>query len=181
LLGKRLREGKKISFLAGVEKDPGMAEIAKNEYDEVIMHDLEEDGDLPFEKGYFDVIICADVLEHLREPVEVLKKLSAYLSETGFFLISVPNVAFVTVRLSLLLGKFNYSPQGGILDATHLRFFTRESFIETLKKANLKPFYIRGYNLVQPNFFFLKILGSIFPTLFSIQFLVKAKKVNKNG
>jgi len=177
LLGKRLRKERRCSFLAGIEKDLEMAEVAKLAYDEVIIANLDKIRSLPFEKGYFDIIVCSDVLEHLRNPLEVLKTLSAYLSEEGFFLISIPNISFFTIRLSLLFGRFDYQPQGGILDESHLRFFTRKSFVNLLKKANLEPYYIRGYNLVQRKFFILKVLGLLFPTLFSIQFLIKAKKI----
>jgi len=181
LLGRRLRKERSPLFLAGIEKDFEMAERAREWYDRVIIMDMEGAESLPFERGYFDVIVCGDVLEHLENPLEVLKKLSTYLSEDGFFLISIPNIAFFTIRFSLLFGRFDYQPQGGILDEAHLRFFTRKSFVALLKKANLEPYYIQGYNLVQPKFFFLKILGVVSPALFSIQFLIKAKKVNKNG
>lgn len=177
LLGKKLREEKGSIFLGGIEKDPGMAELAKQSYDRVITLDLDRDGELPFERGFFDVIVCADVIEHLSNPLRVLKNLSPYLSKEGFFLFSVPNVAFASVRLSLLMGRFDYNPDGGIMDETHLRFFTRESFIRLLKQAHLEPFIIQGYCLVRPIFFFLKMLSFILPTLFSIQFLVKARKI----
>lgn len=127
------------------------------------------------------MIICGDVLEHLRDPLKALRFLTSYLSERGFFLISVPNIAFISIRLSLLLGKFDYNPDGGILDETHLRFFTRKSLVDLLKRAGLKIIFIRGYNIVRPRFFFLKFLGWLFTTLFSIQFLVKAEKNEKSS
>lgn len=176
LLGKKLRQEKNPEFLAGIEKDLKMAGAARRIYDKVIVIDLEEIKSLPFERKYFDVIVCGDVLEHLGDPLHVLKNLSQYLSERGFFLISVPNVAFASIRLSLLFGKFDYNPKGGILDESHLRFFTRKSLIDLLEKAGLRIIFVRGYNLVRYRFFFLKILGLLFPTLFSIQFLAKAKR-----
>lgn len=175
LLGNKLREEKSVSFVAGIENDLKMAEAAKNNYNKLVNINLEEFENLPFEKGYFDVIVCADVLEHLHNPVRAMVKLSDYLSRDGFFLISVPNIAFISVRLQLLFGKFDYT-SGGILDETHLRFFTKKTLDSLLKKANLTPDYVRGYNLVRPVFFFLKILGFIFPSLFCIQFLAKARK-----
>lgn len=179
LLGKNLRAEKNVTFIGGIEKDPRLAETAKSEYDLLLISDLNEIGSLPFEEEYFDVIVCSDVLEHLIDPSAVLKKLSHYLSKNGFFLISIPNIAFISVRLSLLFGKFNYSPHGGILDENHLRFFTKKSFIKVLKMADLEWFYIRGYNIVKPKNFILKILGLMFPTLFSLQFLFKARKTDR--
>lgn len=176
LLGKKLRQEKGPGFLAGIESDFKMAKEAEKFYDEIIIINLEEKRNLPFKRECFDVIICADVLEHLRYPLQVLKNLLPYLSKEGFFLISVPNVAFASIRFCLFFGKFNYSSEGGILDETHLRFFTRQSLVKLLEKAGFEIVFIRGYNLVRPTFFFLKLLGFLFPTLFSIQFLTKVKK-----
>jgi SAM-dependent methyltransferase len=70
--------------------------------------------------------VAGDVLEHLEEPGRALGLLRRFLKPDGVLLVSLPNVANVTVRLSLLLGRFDYAPRG-ILDATHLRFFTRRT------------------------------------------------------
>lgn len=74
----------------------------------------------------FDVIICADVLEHLSDPARVLASLLRYLGRDGLVIVSVPNIAHLWVRLQLLIGRFDYTDRG-ILDRTHLRFFTRKS------------------------------------------------------
>lgn len=128
------------------------------------------------EDGGYDCIICADVLEHLVNPSAVLKGLRPKLKEGGFILVSAPNIAFIKQRVELLFGRFDYNPGGGIMDETHLRFFTYKSLADLLEKAGFKIIFIRGYNLVRPRFFFLKILGRLSPTLFSIQFLAKAGK-----
>ncbi|MBU3957247.1 class I SAM-dependent methyltransferase [Patescibacteria group bacterium] len=176
LLGKKLRKEKDPEFLAGIESSPGIAREAKKFYDQVVVADIESKKTLSFKKEVFDVIVCGDILEHLKNPLSVLKNLTRYLSEEGFFLISVPNVAFASIRLSLLFGRFDYNPDGGLLDETHLRFFTYKSLVNLLRKAGLKIVFVRGYNLVRPRFFFLKVLGALFPNLFSIQFLAKARK-----
>jgi SAM-dependent methyltransferase len=72
----------------------------------------------------FDVVVFADVLEHLRDPKRTLSASKGVLREGGFVVASIPNVAHGSVRLSLLLGTFDYQPLG-ILDATHMRWFTR--------------------------------------------------------
>jgi len=77
--------------------------------------------------GQYDCIICADVLEHLISPVDVLVQLRKFLKINGIIIISVPNVAFIQQRINLLLGKFDYNSQGGLMDATHLRFFTKKT------------------------------------------------------
>jgi glycosyltransferase involved in cell wall biosynthesis len=74
----------------------------------------------------FDRILLLDVLEHLRRPERILQECHRALKRDGEIIVSVPNVANITVRLALLLGRFNYAERG-ILDRTHLRFFTRKT------------------------------------------------------
>lgn len=92
--------------------------------------------------GTFDVIVFADVLEHLVNPAEALDLASKHLAPGGCIVASVPNVAHWTVRLDLLLGRFNYR-ELGIMDATHLRWFTAET-IEKLFRSS--GFRIEKYN-----------------------------------
>jgi 2-polyprenyl-3-methyl-5-hydroxy-6-metoxy-1,4-benzoquinol methylase len=173
LLGKRLRE-EKGCFVVGIELDEKMAQEARRHLNQVIIADLDE----PFvlNSSTFDVIVFSDILEHLKNPAGLLKKLEHNLSDDGFYLISVPNIAFIKVRFDLLLGKFDYNSRGGIMDETHLHFYTRKTLLDLLKNVDFEAIFLRGYNLVKPRFFFLKILGHLFPTVFTIQFLVKAKK-----
>lgn len=119
--------GKLGCIVTGIEQDPGMAELARG-YCRDMFVDNVETMDLS-QLGRFDAIIFGDVLEHLRDPRSVLEKLSGLLKPGGKMLLSLPNVANIWVRLNLLIGRFNYSPVG-ILDETHLRFFT----LKTAKK-----------------------------------------------
>jgi 2-polyprenyl-3-methyl-5-hydroxy-6-metoxy-1,4-benzoquinol methylase len=111
-------------YVVGVENDPILAENAKGYYD-VLHHADIESFDFPYQE-YFDVILFADVLEHLRDPDVVLRRTLATLRPDGQVIISVPNVANIFVRLSLLFGQFGYADRG-IMDRTHLRFFTLKS------------------------------------------------------
>lgn len=86
-------------------------------------------------KEIFDFVICADVLEHLKQPTEALEFIVSKLKLGGQALISIPNIAHMDIILNLLESKFNYS-ELGILDNTHLRFFTKKSFIEWINSAN---------------------------------------------
>ena len=74
----------------------------------------------------FDRILLPDVLEHLRHPEHLLRDCATLLKPNGSIVVSVPNVANITVRMALLCGQFRYAERG-ILDRTHLRFFTRSS------------------------------------------------------
>jgi 2-polyprenyl-3-methyl-5-hydroxy-6-metoxy-1,4-benzoquinol methylase len=123
--------------VVGIEIDPEMATRAEEFCSRVVVADLDT-VDLEAELGEerFDAIVAADVLEHLKDPLGALKRLRNFLTPDGAFVISVPNVAHGSVRLSLLSGHFEYRDIG-LLDSTHLRFFTRETLEELLDEAEL--------------------------------------------
>lgn len=122
--------------VTGIENDSATAERAKAYYDSFQIADLQA-YEFPYRRE-FDYILFADVLEHLRDPADVLRKCLPALRETGKIIISVPNVANVFVRLSLLFGRFDYMDRG-ILDRTHLRFFTRRSLLRMLSEVPCRP------------------------------------------
>jgi 2-polyprenyl-3-methyl-5-hydroxy-6-metoxy-1,4-benzoquinol methylase len=132
-LGKVLRQ--RGHYVAGIESDPEAAERAKHHYDSFQLANIET-FDFPYREE-FDYIVFADVLEHLRDPAAVLRTCLPALKESGKIIISVPNVANFVVRLSLLFGKFNYNDRG-ILDRTHLRFFTMRTLNEMMNEASCR-------------------------------------------
>ncbi|MBI1910812.1 MAG: methyltransferase domain-containing protein [Deltaproteobacteria bacterium] len=91
----------------------------------------------------YDVVLCADIVEHLREPGDLLTELSAKMHPDSRLILSVPNVANLVIRLSFLLGKFSYS-DSGILDKTHLRFFTHASIRELIEKSGFRILHSRS-------------------------------------
>jgi SAM-dependent methyltransferase len=111
------------------------AEEARRHLEQVLVSDL-EDADLVAEFGRdsFDVVVFGDVLEHLRDPMHVLRQARPLLRRGGYVVISTPNIAHGDVRLALLSGRFNYT-KVGILDDTHVRFFTRDSLVASLHDA----------------------------------------------
>lgn len=121
LLARRVRPA--CRYLAGVELDPEAAREGAPFFDDPVTGDLLDGISGPW-KEPFDVIVAGDVLEHLPRPEVLLGSLRTLLKPDGVLLLSLPNVANVTVRLGLLFGRFRYAPRG-ILDRTHLRFFTR--------------------------------------------------------
>jgi 2-polyprenyl-3-methyl-5-hydroxy-6-metoxy-1,4-benzoquinol methylase len=121
--------------VSGIEVDKAIAETAKSHYASFQVADLET-YEFPYRRE-FDYILFADVLEHLRDPVAVLRKCLPALKESGKIIVSVPNVANLVVRLSLLFGRFDYMDRG-ILDRTHLRFFTRRSLDRMLSQASYR-------------------------------------------
>lgn len=118
-LGKALKKSKKI-YCVGIDIDIEDTNLAKKVLDEAHVINLEND-DLNF-LGTFDVIIMADVIEHLVDPVMVLQKLKPLLKKKGKFIFSIPNMANVTTRLELLKGRFEYK-DFGLLDRTHIHFY----------------------------------------------------------
>jgi predicted TPR repeat methyltransferase len=108
--------------LSGIEADPAAASAARDVFDDLFVGDLLE-GLGKARGGPFDVIVAGDVLEHLARPEDAMGPIRALLAPGGRLLVSLPNVANVTTRLALLAGRFDYQDRG-ILDRTHLRFFT---------------------------------------------------------
>jgi 2-polyprenyl-3-methyl-5-hydroxy-6-metoxy-1,4-benzoquinol methylase len=124
--------------VTGVEVDAHAAERARLFCQRVIVGDIEEmawESVLGDER--FDVITFGDVLEHLRAPEAVLKELGRYLAPDGYIVVSLPNVAHASVRLSLLLGRFEYTSLG-VLDESHLRFYTRETARQLLTSSGYR-------------------------------------------
>jgi 2-polyprenyl-3-methyl-5-hydroxy-6-metoxy-1,4-benzoquinol methylase len=123
----------------GIEFDPVAAEQARAHCREVVVGDLEAPSTQTAAQRMLtdarpDVIICADVLEHLRDPWTVLAWLRTLLAPGGRAVVSVPNIAHWTARRALLRGHFDYTDHG-LLDRTHLRFFTRASAAELARRA----------------------------------------------
>jgi len=101
----------------------------------VIEGDLDElDLAAALQQRRFDVVLCGDVLEHLKRPDLALAKIRECLKDDGRLVVSIPNVAHASVRLQLLLGSFWYTSVG-LLDETHLRFFTLDSFMAVAQRA----------------------------------------------
>lgn len=125
-------------WVTGIEINPIAARKAKEYCQEVIAGDIENPKTIAQLKNRrFEVILLADVLEHLRNPESILRQLVKYLKDDGQMIISVPNIGFLTARLRLLLGQFDYS-DWGIMDRTHLHFFTKETISTLVKDSGLK-------------------------------------------
>ena len=107
--------------------------------------DVERDDLKEF--GKFDVIVLADVLEHLVGPVKVLDKLKKNLKPTGKILFSIPNMAHISTRLRLLEGEFRYTPTG-ILDNTHLHYYDEDEVLRIFTEAKLKIIEMRPTTLL---------------------------------
>jgi SAM-dependent methyltransferase len=117
-----------------VEPNPYWAEHAQPFYRQVFATSI-EDAELPTKT--YQVIVCADVLEHTVDPEAVVHQLRRLATDDGIFIISLPNVAHLAVRVMLLFGRFPQMERG-ILDRTHLHFYTLDTAREMLGRAGLE-------------------------------------------
>ena len=134
MLGQLLHESGGEVEIDAIEPNPAWAELARPYYRRVQACGIEE-ADLP--DCTYNTIVCADVLEHLPDPVGALKRLRQSATDDALFIISLPNVAHLAVRLMLLFGRFPRMERG-ILDRTHLQFFTRDTAAVTLRDGGLE-------------------------------------------
>jgi len=121
--------------ITAIEVDQAAASLARPFCNELIVGNVEQlDLASLLSRKRFDYIILADILEHLIHPEGVLSKLRSFLKEDGSLLISIPNSTHASLALDLMDGKWDYR-QTGLLDATHLRFFTLSSFLSLLERT----------------------------------------------
>lgn len=173
-----LKSSGRCDWAGGVELFHDAAETAKGKVDLVLEGGIETIN-LPFEENSMDVILCLDVLEHLVDPWGVIRQLHALLKPGGVLICSIPNVRNFRVVLPLLfLGRWQYSREG-ILDKTHLRFFTKESAIELIECSGLVVDMVGSTGLEKWNkpAAITNLLSlSIFRPFFEFQYLIRAIK-----
>lgn len=129
----------------GIEIIAQCAEKAKERLDRVMVGDIEiDDFDLP--SDYFDCIICNDVLEHFKDPWSILRRLKNNLKKNGYVIASIPNVRYYKNIKALLLRKEWEYASAGILDFTHLRFFTQKSILSMFDDCGYSVITIEGIN-----------------------------------
>jgi len=128
------RDGAAAGPIDGLTISHDEAALAAAHYRRVEVADLDA-GRLTeiFAPGSYDRIVCADVLEHTRHPDRVLAQCRALLADGGRALLSIPNAAYAGLLAELMAGEFRYRPEG-LLDETHLRFFTRRSLLRFLQE-----------------------------------------------
>lgn len=152
-----------------VEIDEAQATQASPYADVAVVGDIEDAGTWAKIGSGYDAVLFGDVLEHLRDPWEILRRTLRVLGDGGRVLASIPNVAYYEVRLGLLRGRFDYSDYG-ILDNTHLRFFTAASARRLFEGV--------GYEIVRFRPIFKRarhrLLGRVFRNACAFQFVIEA-------
>jgi 2-polyprenyl-3-methyl-5-hydroxy-6-metoxy-1,4-benzoquinol methylase len=130
-VGRKLLEVGKAASVVGAELFPDAAAIAAEHYEQVHTGDIES-MELPYGPE-FDYVICGDILEHLKDPYSVVNRIYQFIKPGGSFICSVPNVRYWKVLADLAFrGRWQYT-DAGIMDRTHLRFFTRRSCFQMIQ------------------------------------------------
>ncbi|HEY6868130.1 MAG TPA: class I SAM-dependent methyltransferase [Novosphingobium sp.] len=177
----------KNNRVVAIEPDAQRAEIARSRGLQV-HHGYLDDTFLQA-NGPYDVVMSSDVLEHTPNPAAFLGSMARAVKPGGLILLSVPNVAHWTVRLNLLIGRFDYA-HAGIMDATHLRWFTAKTIANLVTHCGLTVMDMRhtaGVTLpVYSNRYFrrlplgirnycIRALSRCFPLLFGVQHVIIAR------
>jgi 2-polyprenyl-3-methyl-5-hydroxy-6-metoxy-1,4-benzoquinol methylase len=194
--GRTLRELKalgKASEIVGIEINQKAAADSSDHLDGLFIGDVET-IDLPYPDKYFDYILFGDVLEHLINPGVVLHKYRNLLSDDGYIIATVPNIKHYSVLLGLILfDEFKYT-DGGLLDRSHLRFFTKKEIIRMFRDEQLEVadlFAIQKQSSVEQALHSSKITSRVLDSVlrpayrlsrlpqnsfFAFQYVIKAKK-----
>ena len=131
----------------GIEINPQSAESAREKCKQVFVGDFNEIyGQLP--RNYFDCIVFNDVLEHMYAPWDVLRNVKDLLTTQGVVVSSIPNFRYISNLITEILfqGEFRYRPEGGILDDTHIRFFTSKSILRMYDELGYRVLTHKGIN-----------------------------------
>lgn len=176
--GALLKKRGKAIEVVGIELDPEIARSAEANIDKVICGDIER-LELGFEDDSFDYVLAGDILEHLIDPWAVLRRLRPLVKAGGAVIVSIPNVRNWRVLTDLMLwGDWRYCDEG-LLDRTHLRFFTRSTIVDLLQQSGYQM------DLICPAFRFSpksksalldRASGGIFEPFIARQYLARARR-----
>jgi len=162
--------------VVGVEQDSRLAEIARRACKQVYENNLEKDM-LRGIQGKFTAIFFGDVIEHIRNAPEVLRQASDLLEVGGRVIVSTPNFVHIKNRIRVLFGSFEYR-DAGLLDRTHVHFYTRKTLYALLDEAGyrvVKTDYTTGVmDLASFGNRALYLLAKAYPNLFAYQYIVAA-------
>jgi 2-polyprenyl-3-methyl-5-hydroxy-6-metoxy-1,4-benzoquinol methylase len=145
LFGNTLKQMSAGREVWGIEINPVAAAEAGHKIDKVLVGDVTAVlSGLP--EGHFDCVVFNDILEHLVDPESVLRNITRYLSDDGLVVCSIPNVRYFPVLFRLILRKEWRYVDNGVLDRTHLRFFTVKSIREMFEALNYDMLAMDGIN-----------------------------------
>jgi 2-polyprenyl-3-methyl-5-hydroxy-6-metoxy-1,4-benzoquinol methylase len=166
--------------VTGVEVDPVAAERARAHCKDVFVLDLNSPSWLEsLSDRRYEVVLLADVLEHLVDPWRVLREIAGLLEGGGSLVVSLPNLVYLVTRAKIALGEFNYTSTG-ILDHTHLRFFTLKTARDLIESSGYRITRFRaavgGGRLNARVRLVLELFARFAPGVFAYQMLFEAKR-----
>lgn len=168
----------------GIELDSQAANKSQKYLKHVFTGNIDNLETFRLPHGFFDYILLMDIIEHITNTEGILPRLKQYLKTEGKIIISTPNIAHISIRLNLLFGNFNYT-KIGILDESHVHFYTKKTLNNLLKKSNYsieKTLYSTDFGQIPLFGRYLRyipkkiqyVITKIFNTLFAVQFIVIA-------
>jgi 2-polyprenyl-3-methyl-5-hydroxy-6-metoxy-1,4-benzoquinol methylase len=172
--GVMLKDHGLCDYVTGIELFEETAKVAKTRLDVVIVGSVESALDKVQDQS-MDCILCLDVLEHLVDPWSVIKRLGTKVKSDGIIICSIPNIRHVSVLFNLIVrGQWRYT-DSGMLDRTHLRFFTKDSCYQL---ANLEGFAVEEiHGHIGPKSRALNYLSlGIFRNFLFGQYLTRSRK-----
>jgi 2-polyprenyl-3-methyl-5-hydroxy-6-metoxy-1,4-benzoquinol methylase len=192
----KLKELGKANEIVGIEIDEQVTQELAGTLDRLYVGDVET-IDLPYTEKYFDYILFGDVLEHLINPRRVLHSYKSLLRDDGYIIASIPNIKNHKILVKLIFfDEFQYT-DAGILDRSHLRFFTKKEMVkmfddEKLKVVDLIPLYDEQLGKKHKIFTYLNsklfwhlsskqqilIMYFLDSSFHAVQYIIKAKKEN---
>ncbi len=161
-------------IVTGIEINPEIAREAEENLYKVVIDDVEK---IELGNAKFDCIVFADILEHLYNPWDVLKKYKEYLKDNGFIVASIPNIQFYKILRKLIFkGEWQYKDYG-ILDIDHIRFFTLKTIIRLFKSADIEIVKInRKFKGSKRYRYISKLFFNSFDNFLTAQFIILGKK-----
>lgn len=163
--GSYIKNKYHVKNYVGVELNSNAYEVANQNLDKCYNGDIKYLLENELKGQKFDAVLFFDVLEHLYDPWDIINKATSILKKDGIIILSVPNASHYLFAGNLMLGKINYNPNGGLLDFTHIRWFTISSIKDLLESNNykivndylkttkIKKWYLRPLNLILERFF----------------------------
>lgn len=178
-IGRILKDGG--ANVVGIESNEEMYLEASHKLSKVFFVDTENFSP-PYSEGYFDCILYADVIEHLKDPLSVLVSYKKYLNNNGYVVASIPNVRYYKLIARLFFGGTWDYVESGILDRSHLRFFAFINILEIFEEAGYEVIQIKR-NIVSSRFFRVlnRVLFNSLKDFLTYQYYVKAKKSYQNS
>lgn len=169
----------------GVEPVESVGKLALDKLDNVLIGTYQEVED-KIPDNYFDLVICNDVIEHLPDHDEFFQSIKKKMNQNGSLVASIPNVRYIWNLLELLIKKDWEYKNEGILDTTHLRFFTKKSLVRTLANHSFSIEQIAGINYYKPKSILTRVIYGCSSLLFGqdtkyLQFGVRIKDQCNRG